>query len=135
MANYRRGINRTFVLASIAWIAFALYLPLREANTAQSRQSSLDYAIYDQCLKNAIEEDRLEGPSVQHDRSQRCREQLVRAVQVEDRIWSASLPYSSITGWLLLIGLCVVPPLIVYLLGWGLWSIGRWVVAGFRGVG
>jgi hypothetical protein len=121
--NFRRGLNRIYLILSILWCLWVLWLPVHARDQDYGLGVRFASEAYDLCLQAGL------GAPCSDDRNARLAE--------AERNTLAKNPYLYVTGGsyakLLLfpVGM-LVPPVVVYGILFGLSRLGLWVINGFR---
>ena len=124
------GWNRVFVVIAVVWTLVAPFLLVIEnnkpADRMQSMCSDLAYQLYGSSSSRQLDMDRYRAEEA------KCLETYVR------NIVSIPWTFGSMIGagdWKLggvAWGFILIPLAMLWIVGWGVGSLARWIVAGFR---
>ncbi len=116
--NWKKGLTRLFIIAGLAWAIFITwYLPVRNWH----EYFEVAHDSWSACLSFAAEAQdkaRLEQCNVEHDKALR---------EIPHSAWAGY----GWDGWLRLIGMAIVPPVVAYWLLRGVIWISNWIWRGF----
>ena len=124
------GWNRVFVVIAVVWTLVAPFLLVIEnnkpADRMQSMCSDLAYQLYGSSSSRQLDMDRYRAEEA------KCLERYVR------NIVSIPWTFASMIGagdWKLggvAWGFILIPLALLWIVGWGIGSVVRWIVDGFR---
>jgi hypothetical protein len=121
--NWRRGINRVFVVVTVAWAACVLFIiPIQ-----QRRENDRLYGeAFELCLSTEAASSKDAAAKASAARCIQDAQNLMRAEDAEYGLRNWYLNYR------VLIYFVILPPAAVYLLLWLVWAVVAWVTRGFR---
>ncbi len=128
--NPRRGLNRIYLVMTVIWCLFVLWVPSKTAQDDYNRHESLAKSEFDIC--NDV---RLHG-SLFNDQPVRSEQECSNERHVAlDKATKEDTYVGTIGGYLQLFWLpvaMVIPPVVLYGILLGLCKLGIWIINGFR---
>jgi len=121
--NFRRGLNRIYLVLSILWCLWVLWLPVHARDQDYGLGVRFAYEAYDSCLQAGL------GAPCSDDRNARLAEAERNTLAKNPYLYVTDGSYAKLL--LFPVGM-VVPPLVVYGILFGLSRLGLWIINGFR---
>jgi hypothetical protein len=121
--NWRKGLNRLFVVVTVAWATYVLFIiPMQQRRENARRHGE----AFELCLSTEAASSR---DAVAKASAARCIQDAQNLLRSEDAEYSWR---NWTSNYRVLIYFVILPPVVVYLLLWLVWAVIAWVTRGFR---